>query len=123
ALQITEFLANPATAPVGTDATREWLELKNTSGAAFDLNGLTVANANSANSMTLINSAACISIPAGAYGLLARSTDAASNGMLPTPDATFGFSLVDTNAKIEIRDGVTVLESLEWTSVSSGVAR
>jgi Lamin Tail Domain len=114
ALQITEFLANPGTAATGSDSTREWFEIKNTSGASFDLNGLTFA---STSSMSTVNVPACIPIAAGAYGLIARSTDAAQNGMLPVPDATFGFSLVDTNGKIEVRDGATVLETIVWTSV------
>ena len=113
-LQITEFLANPGAAAVGTDATREWFELVNTGTTAFDLNELTFA---SASSMSVVNSGACISIAAGAYGLVARSTDAANNGMLPAPDATFGFSLVDTNGRIDVRDGTTVLESVVWASV------
>jgi hypothetical protein len=67
--------------------------------------------------MTTVNSASCISIAGGAYGLVARSTDSANNGMLPAPDATFGFSLVDSNGRIEVRDGVTVLETVIWASV------
>lgn len=130
ALQITEFLANPANNPDGVsqDATREWFEIKNTSAASFDLNGLTVANPNSTTANTTINSAMCIPVAAGAFGLLARSTDTAVNGMLPAPDATFGFSLVDSGtvdapAKLEIRDGTTVLETISWRSVSSGLTR
>lgn len=126
-LQITEFLANPATAPMGTDATREWFEIVNTGNGSFDLNGLTVANA---SSMTTINSAACLPVGAGQFGLLARSTDPMLNGMIPTPDATFGFALVDTSGKIEVRDGATVLDSVIWASVHtptttnpSGIAR
>ena len=113
-LQITEFLANPGTAPVGTDATREWFEILNTGSGAFDLNGLTFA---STSSMTTVSSAACIPIAGNSYGLIARSTDRANNGMLPAPDATFGFSLVDTNGRIEVRDGATVLETVVWASV------
>ena len=113
-LQITEFLANPGTAAVGTDATREWFELVNTGGTAFDLNELTFA---SATSMSTFNSGSCVSIGPGAFGLVARSTDGTNNGMLPAPDATFGFSLVDSSGRIEVRDGVTVLETVVWTSV------
>ncbi|MBA3502087.1 MAG: lamin tail domain-containing protein [Deltaproteobacteria bacterium] len=113
-LQITEFLANPGNAAVGTDSTREWFEILNTGGGAFDLNGLTFA---SATGMTVVSSASCISIAGNAFGLVARSTDSANNGMLPAPDATFGFSLVDSNGRIEVRDGATVLETVIWTSV------
>ena len=71
----------------------------------------------STSSMTTVSSAKCITIAANAYGLIARSTDPALNGMLPAPDATFGFSLVDSSGRIEVRDGATVLESVVWTSV------
>jgi hypothetical protein len=122
ALQITELLANPANNPEGVsqDSTREWFEITNTSGAAFDLNGLIVADA---NDMSPINVTTCISIGPGAFGLIARSGDNTQNGMLPTPDATFGFSLVDSTGKVEVRDGATVLDSVVWTSVSSGLTR
>jgi hypothetical protein len=130
ALQITEFLANPGAPPVGgmgSDTTREWFEILNTSAAAFDLNELTFA---SASSMSTVSSAKCISIAPNAYGLIARSSDSGANGMLPAPDATFGFSLVDSNGRIEVRDGATVLETVVWTSVftpttanPSGVSR
>jgi hypothetical protein len=122
ALQITEFLANPANPPaggMGSDTTREWFEVVNASGVAFDLNGLIVADTNDTSP---INSAACISVAPGAYALLARSTDPALNGMLPAPDATFGFSLVDTD-KVEVRDGANVLDSVDWVSVTSGVSK
>jgi len=122
ALVITEFLANPAANPMGVqqDTTREWFELQNTGTAAFDLNELTVA---SASSMTTVASSKCISIAPAAFALFARSTDPAQNGMLPAVDATFGFSLVDSGGKIEVRDGATVLDTITWTSVTSGLSR
>ncbi len=118
ALVITEFLANPA----GTsDSTREWFEITNTSGAAFDLNGLTIARAGTAG--TTISSPACIAIAPGAFGLLARSNDPAQNAMLPAVDATFGFALVDATGDVEVRDGASVLDAITWASVASGIAR
>jgi hypothetical protein len=120
ALVITEFLANPAGS---TDSVREWLELANTSGAAFDLNELTVARTGQTG--TKINAASCISIAPGAFGLLARNTDPAQNGALPAVDATFGFALVDSSGDIELRDGTTVLDAIAYTTGAgvSGVAR
>ena len=120
ALVITEFLANPEGS---TDSTKEWIEIANTSAAAFDLNELTVARVGQTG--TKINAPACISIAAGALGLIARSNDPAQNAMLPTVDATFGFSIVDSNGDLEVRDGTTVLDAIAYTSGvgTSGVAR
>ena len=118
-LQITEFLANPATGATGSDSTREWFEIVNVGTTAFDLNELTVADTTDTST---INSPTCITVGPNAFALLARSGDSTLNGMLPPPDATFSFSLVDTD-KVEIRDGATVLDVVDWASVTSGIAR
>lgn len=117
-LVISEFLANPAGS---SDATREWVEIANTGTAAFDLNGLGIARAG--GTANVVQSAACVSVAAGGFGLFARSKDPANNGMLPAVDATFAFSLVDTNGNVEIRDGDDVLDAITWPSVMSGVSR
>jgi hypothetical protein len=120
ALVITELLANPAGA---TDSVREWIEIANTSGAAFDLNELVVARVGASG--TKITAANCVSIAAGAFGLLARNNDPAQNGMLPAVDATFGFSIIDSNGDLEIRDGANVLDAIAYTTGAgaSGIAR
>lgn len=116
-LVITEFLSDPA----GTDTSKEWFEITNTGGASFDLNGLTLGRAASTSSTT-IASATCLEVAPGAFALFARSADPAANSMLPTPDATFGFGLVQTNGDVEVRDGMTVLDAITWPSSTSGTA-
>lgn len=43
--------------------------------------------------------------------------------MLPPVDATFSFSLTDTNGTLQVRDGATVLDAIAWSSVTSGKSR
>ena len=119
-LVISEFLANPANVAGFTDAQREWFEVANTGATAFDLNELGVSG--KTGTPQLVQSASCISIAAGGFGLVARSSDMAVNAMLPAVDATFSFSLVDTNGGIQVFDGATLLDAVTWTSVTSGVA-
>ena len=122
-LVISEFLANPAATPVAdgtTDATKEWFEVQNTSGIAWDLNELSVKSPSS--TAIPVASSDCISIAPGGFALFARSNDATKNAGLAGVDATFSFSLVDSgaNASIQVLDGATLLDSITWTSVTSG---
>lgn len=116
-LVITEFMPDPT----GTDATQEWFEIKNT-GAAFDLNGLTLkGNATTANT---IAAAECKRIAAGGFALFARGTDPAQNGMLPAVDATFSFGLVQSNGSVSVLDGATVLDAITWTDgIAEGTSK
>ncbi len=120
-LVISELLANPANVTGATDAQREWFEITNTGTTAFDLNELVVGQAGQAGNP--VQSARCLAVKPGGFAVFARSTDPTVNGMLPSVDATFRFSLVDTNGGIQISDGTTVLDAVTWTSVTSGVAR
>ena len=125
ALVITEFLANPAAAPVGctvgcTDSTREWFEITNTGSTAFDLNELGLARP--MMTPTIITSGACKSIPPGGFALFARSSDAMANAGLPAVDYTFTFSVVDSSGGVEVRNGTTILDAITWSSVTSGVS-
>jgi hypothetical protein len=119
-LVISEILANPANIAGATDATREWFEVAST-GAAFDLNELVVGRAGAVGAP--VQSARCLAVPARGFAVFARSADPTLNGMLPQVQATFRFGLVDTNGDIQIAnpDG-TVLDSVRWVSVTSGVA-
>ena len=122
-LVITEFLANPANVPPFTDAQREWFEIKNTGTTSFDLNELGLAR--TGGTANLIASATCKPVAAGAYALFARSNDPSVNAMLPAVDATFTFGLVDSNGNIEVRDGVTILDVVAYTTpaVASGLSK
>jgi hypothetical protein len=120
-LVITEFLANPANVTGFTDAQREWFEIQNTGATAFDLNDLELARTGANGNV--IQSAVCKLVAAGGHALFARSADPNVNSMLPTVDATFTFSLVDTTGNVEVRDGTTILDVVTYASVTSGVAR
>ena len=115
-LVITEIMPNPKVEP-----SQEWFEITNVGGAAFDLNGLGLDRANDTALPTVVNSASCKSLAPGGFALFAHSADPATNGMLPAPDATFSFSMVNTGsmttpgdvqvvAEIERRRNVTALE-------------
>ena len=120
-LVISEILANPANVAGATDAQREWFEIANTGQAAFDVNELGVGRIGGA--ATPVQSARCITVPPGGFAVFARSADPAVNGMLPQVQATFSFGLVDTSGDIQISDGATVLDTVRWTSVTSGITR
>ncbi|MDX2087642.1 MAG: lamin tail domain-containing protein [Kofleriaceae bacterium] len=120
-LVITEFLANPANVTGFTDAQREWFEIANVGTEPFDLNGLELARTGTTGNV--ITQAHCKRVPPGGFALFARSADPAVNAMLPSVDATFSFTLVDANGSIEVRDGATVLDAIQWISVTAGVAR
>ncbi|HEX3763253.1 MAG TPA: lamin tail domain-containing protein [Kofleriaceae bacterium] len=119
-LVISEFLANPANVAGQTDATREWFEVTNTGTAAFDLNELVVGRIGAAGAP--VESARCIPVAPGGFAVFARSADPALDGMLPVVHATFKFGLVDTDGDIQIAHGATVLDAVQWTSVTPGVA-
>jgi hypothetical protein len=118
-LVISEILANPANVAGATDATREWFEIAST-GDAFDLNELVVGRIGAAGAP--VQSARCLPVPPHGFAVFARSADPALNGMLPRVDATFRFGLVDTSGDIQIASGATVLDTVRWASVTSGVA-
>src|SRR5690606_13283224 len=100
-LVISEIMPNPKaqTEPVQiTEANQEWFEITNVGATAFDLNGLGIDREFDTRAPDVVNSAACKSLAPGAYALFARSADPAKNGMLPTPDATFGFSMINSGS-------------------------
>lgn len=109
-LVITEFLANARGS--GSDAMQEWFEVANTGTASFDLNGLTVANATTANT---IASQGCVSVAPGHVALLAHSIDPAMNGGLPKVDATFSFPLANRRGVLRVLDGTEILDEIAWT--------
>lgn len=132
-LVISEFLANPAPSPADppdgtTDADKEWFEVTNTGGTAFDLNELEISNGAATPTTTKVLASRCLSVPAAGYALFARSNDPLRNGGLPDVDATFSFTLTDSgvNAGVQIFDATTLLDSVKWPApggaVSSGKA-
>jgi len=99
-VRITELLPNPAAV---SDALGEWLEVTNVSDKAVDLTGCVLRDADS-NKLTLQPSAQGepLIAPAGAALVLARSGDAAANGLLATPDYTYGSGMSLGNSADEV---------------------
>lgn len=116
AVVISELLADPD----GTDTSKEWFEIVNASDRSFDLNGLGLAR--TGGTANVITSTLCKPVAPGAYALFARSNNPANNAMLPAVDATFSFSLLQTNGTIEVRDGDGVLDLLTYPASTSGVS-
>ncbi|HEY5946073.1 MAG TPA: lamin tail domain-containing protein [Kofleriaceae bacterium] len=105
ALVISEIMPNPKTEPG-----EEWFEITNVGTASFDLNGLGLDRTNDARLPDVVNSSACKPLAPGGYALFARSST--TNGGLPTVDATFGLTLVNSGsatspADIQVVDPTT----------------
>jgi hypothetical protein len=105
ALVINEFLANAQ--GTSTDPAQEWFEIVNTSGTAFDLNGLGMQGGTT--TVYPINSVTCKSVAANGFALFAHGNDPVTNAGLPAVDVTFTFAL---SSKIQILDGTTVLDAV-----------
>ena len=115
-LVITEVMASPARAP---DAVGEWIEL--VALADVDLNGLAIDRASDTAPPEPIDPPQCLHVAAGSYAILARSADAAVNGELPPPIATFDLAL-PTAGDVRLLAGSTVIDAITWPHASSGAA-
>jgi hypothetical protein len=103
ALVITEIMPNPLTEPA-----QEWFEITNAGAASFDLNGLGLDRPGdttpNGGAPSVVNSAACKPLAPGAFALFARSDITATNGGLPTVDATFALSMTNSNGTVQVVD-------------------
>ena len=117
ALVITEVMPNPA----GTETTREWFEITNTSNQPFDLNELSLDRAGDSAAANVILAGACKTVAPGGFALFARSADPASNAMLPAVDATFSFTMPNTGGDVQVLDGTTVLDKFTYGNVGAAM--
>ena len=118
-LVIQEILADP-TSPLA-DADAEWFEVA--VQADVDLNGLGIGTT-FGTVIDTIDAPECRAVSAGDLLLFARSADPAANGGL-TPDATFGFSLVNGGGDLHLAHGGNLVDAVTWGGgdVASGRAR
>lgn len=116
ALVISEWMADPSAV---ADGAGEWFEV--TANSAFDLNDLTI-QVGAAGTPAPIVSGGCLHLDAGQQAIFAHGTDPALNGGLPFVTAKFTAALVNSNGVLAIKDGVSVLDQVTWTSSTSGVA-
>lgn len=117
-LVVTEVMANPEAAAEEGDS--EWLELQ--ALGTFDLNGLHLGTVEGEVRDT-IESAACLPMQPGDHAVIAREADPAINGGLPQVDATFGFSLVNSNGVLWVGTDQATVDLVGWASVPAGAAR
>lgn len=117
-LAVTEVMANPEAA--AEEGESEWLELR--ALATFDLNGVHLGTVEGEIRDT-IEAAACLSLQAGEHAVVAREADPALNGGLPQVDATFAFSLVNSDGMLWVGTDQATLDLVTWASVPAGAAR
>ncbi len=117
-LVITEFMANPG----GTDSGKEWIEIYNATGAAIDLEGLSLrysrADGSSAKSVTL--SAALV--PSKKYFTLG---DAPATELPAHIDYGYGsaITLGNTDGNISLYCGTTLVDEIIYTRVKDNASR
>jgi hypothetical protein len=107
-LVISEIMVNPATV-LDTDA--EWFELYNHSTMEINLNGLTIADSSTSDTIDTD-----ILVPAGGYALLALSSDTGLNDNLPAPDFIYsGLAFDETSAgSLSVSDSSTTIDTVAW---------
>lgn len=113
-LVITEILADPKAV---ADTSGEWVEVY--ALRDVDLNGVTLANEGSGRAT--LEASDCLSLRAGAFGVLARSVEASANGGLPRVLGTFSFGLGNGQEPHALRLllGDTLLDEVAWASAAT----
>jgi hypothetical protein len=110
-LIITEFMANPAAV---SDTNGEWFEIFNSTASAIDINGLVLRDEGS-NSHT-VSSTTPLWIEAGAYFVLGRNTDSASNGGYQADYGYSNFSLNNSSDAIILEWDGAIIDALVYSS-------
>lgn len=116
-LVVSELLIDPRATP---DSLGEWVEVY--AYRDFDLNGLTLSTESAS---TTLQSSQCLSVRAGSFALLARSSKPEENGGLPAVLATLSIGLPNGSGEhlLRLEAEGQVLEELTWAgSAPSGVA-
>lgn len=118
-LVVTEIMADPSQV---ADSAGEWLEV--TATADVDLNGLTlnVIGSTGSTTSTTLGGDACLHLAAGDHAVFAKNVDSSVNGGLPSVTAVFSGSLGNNTASVEIKDGDTLIDAVQWSSTTPGVA-
>ena len=112
-LLVTEVMPNP---DVVSDSNGEWFEVQNNTGAAIQMQGLTLADNAGAH---VIGSS--VLVPAGGYALFCRNGDSLLNGGLVC-DYEYGSDLQLANGgdEVNILAGATVISRMDYSSSSAG---
>lgn len=115
---INEVMADPSAV---ADADGEWFEVVNRGTVAVNLQGWTIAGNNDANHTI----ASPVSVPAGGYVVLARSSNGATNGGVAVSYAYGAMNLANSADWVALRDGLGAsVDSVAWsTAMPAGSAR
>ena len=114
-LVITEVMADP----VGTDTSKEWFEVLNVTGGAFDIGGLVVSSGSG-----LFVIPAGTSITPGAFFVFASSADSTANGGLPTVNVNYGsaLQLANTGFNMSITAAATLVDAVNLGTMPPDVS-
>lgn len=117
---ITEVMPNPT----GTDAPKEWFELRSRAAAPFQLNGLQLGTKLDAPADDTITSASCITLAPDETVIIAQSGDMVANGMLPAEAIIFVTDQVTQTLTGSLWVGVAGehLDEVTWSKINEGVA-
>ena len=114
-LVINEWMPDPS---LVTDTNGEWFEVK--ALADVDLNGLQAGPTTLGATSIVPAGGNCLRVATGAYALVARNATAATNGNLPTVDATTTINQVNSGGTLQIGiDGAT-LHMVTYTAATAG---
>lgn len=121
-LVVSEWMARPPAAGAGGPGTDgEWLELE--ALADFDLNGVELGRTPGTVVQTITDTM-CRAVTTGDFVLLVRTVDAGTNGGIDPGniDGMLGFGLTDSNSGAFVGIDATTLDSVTWTSSTTGVS-
>lgn len=115
---INEVMADPSAV---ADADGEWFEVTNRGTSAVNIQGWTIAGNNDSNHSI----ASSVSVPAGGYVVLGKSSNSATNGGVTVTYAYGAMNLANTSDWVALRDGSGAsVDSVSWsTAMPAGSAR
>ncbi len=116
-LRITEVMPNPDAV---NDGDGEWFELEIT--GTIDLNGLQIGKDGVFSATVSDPGDMCIELAPGDYAVIVRSSDDATNGMIPNVTVQASISLSNSNSNLQVAYEGAVLSETSWTSSPAGVA-
>ncbi len=114
-LVVSELMPDPN----GTDTAGEWFEVYVVRDV--DLNGLGLGTAVGTVKDTLVDTS-CLAATAGSYLVFARSTDATTNGGLPSVYKTESLTLGNTSGTVVLSVNGTVIDQVSYTKAPAGAS-
>jgi hypothetical protein len=116
-LVINEVMADPVGVP---DLDGEWIELYNPTSTNLDMNGLTVRI--TAGTVQDFIIGYTLVVPAGEFVVLGKTTDTSLNDSVPV-DYTANFELPNDGFSLEISNGTTLLDSVDFGGFTRGASQ